>query len=59
MKKQEIVVLSKKGGKHVFEKIKSEGIAHLSYILGDGMEAVVIDPAGIAGSMLTSLPGME
>lgn len=26
------------------EKIKSEGIAHLSYILGDGMEAVVIDP---------------
>ncbi len=27
-----------------FEKIKSEGIAHLSYILGDGMEAVVIDP---------------
>ncbi len=26
------------------EKIKSEGIAHLSYILGDGLEAVVIDP---------------
>lgn len=26
------------------EKVKSEGIAHLSYILGDGMEAVVIDP---------------
>ncbi|MGB3212484.1 MAG: MBL fold metallo-hydrolase [Desulforhopalus sp.] len=26
------------------EKIKSEGIAHLSYILGDGSEAVVIDP---------------
>ncbi len=26
------------------EKIKSEGIAHLSYILGDGKEAVVIDP---------------
>jgi hydroxyacylglutathione hydrolase len=26
------------------EKIKSPGIAHLSYILGDGMEAVVIDP---------------
>ena len=26
------------------KKIKSEGIAHLSYILGDGLEAVVIDP---------------
>ena len=26
------------------EKIKSEGIAHLSYILGDGKEAIVIDP---------------
>ncbi|MGB3210936.1 MAG: MBL fold metallo-hydrolase, partial [Desulforhopalus sp.] len=26
------------------EKVKSEGIAHLSYILGDGLEAVVIDP---------------
>ena len=26
------------------EKIKSEGIAHLSYILGDGLESVVIDP---------------
>lgn len=26
------------------EKIKSDGIAHLSYILGDGMEAIVIDP---------------
>ncbi len=26
------------------EKIKSPGIAHLSYILGDGDEAVVIDP---------------
>lgn len=26
------------------EKIKSEGIAHLSYMLGDGHEAVVIDP---------------
>ena len=26
------------------EKIKSEGIAHLSYILGDGPDAVVIDP---------------
>lgn len=26
------------------EKIKSEGIAHLSYILGDGREAAVIDP---------------
>jgi hydroxyacylglutathione hydrolase len=26
------------------EKIKSDGIAHLSYILGDGLEAVVIDP---------------
>jgi hydroxyacylglutathione hydrolase len=26
------------------EKIKSEGIAHLSYILGDGTDAVVIDP---------------
>ena len=25
-------------------KIKSEGLAHLSYILGDGNEAVVIDP---------------
>ncbi len=26
------------------EKIKSEGLAHLSYILGDGGEAAVIDP---------------
>ncbi len=26
------------------KKIKSEGIAHLSYILGDGLDAVVIDP---------------
>lgn len=26
------------------KKIKSDGIAHLSYILGDGMEAAVIDP---------------
>lgn len=26
------------------EKIKSDGIAHLSYILGDGLEAVIIDP---------------
>ncbi len=26
------------------QKIKSEGIAHLSYILGDGLEAVVVDP---------------
>jgi hydroxyacylglutathione hydrolase len=26
------------------EKIKSEGIAHLSYVLGDGDQAVVIDP---------------
>jgi len=28
----------------LLEKIKSEGIAHLSYILGDGNEAAVIDP---------------
>ena len=28
----------------IFEKIKTEGLAHLSYIIGDGMEAVVIDP---------------
>ena len=26
------------------EKLKSEGLAHLSYMIGDGMEAVVIDP---------------
>ena len=26
------------------EKVKSEGIAHLSYMLGDGREAAVIDP---------------
>ncbi|MBD3220898.1 MBL fold metallo-hydrolase [bacterium] len=26
------------------EKVKSEGIAHLSYIIGDGNQAVVIDP---------------
>ncbi len=26
------------------KKVKSEGIAHLSYMLGDGAEAVVIDP---------------
>ncbi len=28
----------------ILEKIKSEGLAHLSYILGDADEAVVIDP---------------
>lgn len=28
----------------LLQKIKSDGIAHLSYILGDGMEAAVIDP---------------
>jgi hydroxyacylglutathione hydrolase len=28
----------------IFERIKSEGIAHLSYFLGSGNEAVVIDP---------------
>lgn len=26
------------------EKIKAEGLAHLSYIVGDGREAAVIDP---------------
>ncbi len=26
------------------KKIKSEGLAHLSYIVGDGDEAAVIDP---------------
>lgn len=26
------------------EKIKSEGLAHLSYIVGDGDEAIVVDP---------------
>jgi len=26
------------------EKIKSEGLAHLSYIVGDGGKAAVIDP---------------
>lgn len=26
------------------EKVKSEGLAHLSYVLGDGGEAVVVDP---------------
>ena len=26
------------------EKIKSEGLAHLSYLLGDGGEAAVVDP---------------
>lgn len=28
----------------ILEKIKSEGLAHLSYILGDGGQAAVIDP---------------
>ena len=28
----------------ILEKIKSDGLAHLSYILGDGAEAIVIDP---------------
>jgi hydroxyacylglutathione hydrolase len=28
----------------ILEKIKSDGLAHLSYILGDGDEAIVIDP---------------
>ena len=28
----------------LFEKIKSAGIAHISYLIGDGNEAVVIDP---------------
>lgn len=26
------------------EKIKSDGLAHLSYLVGDGAEACVIDP---------------
>ncbi len=28
----------------LFEKIKSDGLAHISYIIGDGGEALVIDP---------------
>ncbi|MFW6256730.1 MAG: MBL fold metallo-hydrolase [Bacillota bacterium] len=28
----------------LFEKIKSEGLAHFSYLIGDGSQAVVIDP---------------
>jgi hydroxyacylglutathione hydrolase len=28
----------------IIEKIKSEGLAHLSYLIGDGNEAAVIDP---------------
>jgi hydroxyacylglutathione hydrolase len=41
----EIAQIIRNGGKQMFlEKIKSPGIAHLSYILGDGNEAVVIDP---------------
>lgn len=28
----------------LFEKIKSPGLAHISYLIGDGNEAVVIDP---------------
>jgi len=28
----------------LFEKIKSPGLAHISYLIGDGSEAVVIDP---------------
>jgi hydroxyacylglutathione hydrolase len=28
----------------IFERIKSEGLAHLSYFIGSGNEAVVIDP---------------
>ena len=34
------------------EKIKSEGLAHLSYILGDKAEAVVIDPRRDCGVYL-------
>ena len=33
-----------KVGLMIFEKIKTEGLADLSYMIGDGMEAVVIDP---------------
>ena len=28
----------------LFERVESEGLAHYSYIVGDGNEAVVIDP---------------
>jgi hydroxyacylglutathione hydrolase len=28
----------------IFERIKSEGLAHLSYFIGSGDEAIVIDP---------------
>ena len=28
----------------LFERIESEGIAHYSYVIGDGHQAVVIDP---------------
>ena len=28
----------------LFEKVKSPGLAHISYIIGDGSQAVVIDP---------------
>ncbi len=28
----------------LFEKIKSPGIAHISYLIGDGNEAIVVDP---------------
>ena len=28
----------------IFERIKSEGLAHLSYFIGSGDEALVIDP---------------
>jgi len=28
----------------IFERIKSEGLAHLSYLIGSGDEAIVIDP---------------
>jgi hydroxyacylglutathione hydrolase len=33
-----------KGHSMIFERIKSEGLAHLSYFIGSGDEAIVIDP---------------
>jgi hydroxyacylglutathione hydrolase len=28
----------------IFEKVKSEIVSHLSYLIGSGTEAVVVDP---------------
>lgn len=34
----------------LFERVESKGLAHHSYIVGDGQEAVVIDPRRDCGT---------